>query len=72
MLLDLAGMSDIPGLHCLFWNVKAFNWSVKMLLSKMEMALKGMYRPRNYSKLEIDLATTIYKLGGVRATPTIC
>lgn len=28
------------------------------------MALEGKYRPRNYSELELDLATAIYELGG--------
>jgi hypothetical protein len=30
----------------------------------MRIALEGKYRPRNYSELELDLATAIYEFGG--------
>jgi len=35
-----------------------------MLLEKMQMALEGTYHPQSYSDLDLDLATTIYELGG--------
>ena len=63
-LLDLIGTRDVPGLHRIFKNAKLFNWSSQMLLKKALMALDGKYHPKNFSKLEFDLATTIYELGG--------
>lgn len=62
--LDLVGTQDIPGLHRIFKNTKCQNWSVEQLLERTRMARDGDYHPRNYSQLEIDLATAIYELGG--------
>lgn len=55
---------DIPGLHRIFKNAKEFNWSAEKLLEKMDMASKGTYHARNYSKAELDLAIVVYELGG--------
>jgi hypothetical protein len=37
---------------------------MEQLLERVKMALAGEYHARNYSDLEIELATVIYKLGG--------
>jgi hypothetical protein len=63
-LLQLIGTHDVPGLHRIFKNAKTQNWSVEALLEKVQMALDGTYHPRSYSDLELELATTIYELGG--------
>ena len=63
-LLSLIGTHDVPGLPRIFKNAKLRNWSAERLLKMIRMALAGKYCPRNYSELELDLATTIYELGG--------
>ncbi|KAF8240591.1 hypothetical protein L208DRAFT_1420331 [Tricholoma matsutake] len=63
-LLNLISTENIPRLPQIFKNSKLRNWSVEKLLEMVQMALEGKYHPRNYSELELDLATTIYELGG--------
>lgn len=53
-----------PALHRIFKNAKLSGWSVEKLLTKICMAIEGTYHAKNFSKLEFDLATTIYELGG--------
>ncbi|KAF8147897.1 hypothetical protein BJ912DRAFT_1126264 [Pholiota molesta] len=61
---DLAGTQDVPGLHRILKNSKERGWSATKLLDKTQKALDGEYHPKNFSNLELDLATAIYELGG--------
>ncbi|KAJ3547310.1 hypothetical protein NMY22_g1704 [Coprinellus aureogranulatus] len=61
---ELAGTKDVPALHRIFRVGWKYSWSVDKLLSQMELALIGKYKPYSFSKLEFDLAAAVYEIGG--------
>ncbi|PPQ70816.1 hypothetical protein CVT26_014060 [Gymnopilus dilepis] len=62
-LLNVVGSQNVPGLHRIFKNADRLGWSAEKLLQKAREALEGLYDPRSYSDVELDLATTVYELG---------
>ncbi|THH31260.1 hypothetical protein EUX98_g2906 [Antrodiella citrinella] len=63
-ILALVGTEDIPALNRVFRAAKEENWSAEKLLEKLQKATRGEFRPRRFREWELDLATTIYELGG--------
>ncbi|KAF6751796.1 hypothetical protein DFP72DRAFT_815971 [Ephemerocybe angulata] len=63
-LYTLMGSNDVPALHRIIRNGVRFSWGVDMMLKKVKAAIDGTYHAKNFSQLEMDLATVVYELGG--------
>jgi hypothetical protein len=63
-LLELLGTHDVYAVHRLFKNAKSMNWGTGKLLKRVKETIEGKYHAKNFSELELDLATVIYELGG--------
>ncbi|KAL1730971.1 hypothetical protein EV714DRAFT_209698, partial [Schizophyllum commune] len=66
-VVEYAGEHTVPGMHRIFANALKERWGSRKLLDHLESALRGLYRPCNYSKVDIHLGTLIYVLGGAAA-----
>ncbi|KAJ7088428.1 hypothetical protein B0H15DRAFT_982116, partial [Mycena belliarum] len=63
-LIDLISVNEVPGISRLLSTAKKEGWGTKKTTEKCQLAIDGEYHPRNYTKLDRDLAILIYELGG--------
>lgn len=66
-LVDKVSQNEIPGLQQLFATAQRACFGIGGLLKRVQSALEGTYRPRNYTPQLYDLATLLYELGGAGA-----
>jgi hypothetical protein len=66
-LVDMIANNEVPGLQRLFSIAHKARDGVGGLLTRVEDAISGIYRPRRYTQRDRDLAMLLYELGGAGA-----
>lgn len=66
-LVEKISQHEVPGLQRLFATARVAGVGITGLLKRVQSAIDGFYRPRNYTPHLYDLATLLYELGGAGA-----
>ncbi|TRM59533.1 hypothetical protein BD626DRAFT_633076 [Schizophyllum amplum] len=66
-LYGLMARNEVPALQRLLATAYKEEVGIDGLLSRVQLAIDGKYRPKNYTRNDIDIGMTLYEFGGAGA-----